>query len=327
MALQTPEATQKIEPDLGPDGEIQLYRHSRRPEWGLAILAEDEEERRAYQFEDGKLRKIGKGYYDLMEEVHEIDGRADMVRKNLAEAAKINRNRDDQDLKEPVAPFEEQLALFKKLYPKGFQDPKWIEDHRGTDGADLKRHRDPTVAAAQEVLAVDRCRLLIEEDRHAELAESVMDVLAGTDLVPISHVKTLRRLDENEMKEYAEAVAKLIHGEGPYDAHFKAYLATLEKLLGGRPSWRVATCLLALMHPQEHVSVRRSAFVRQAGSIAPAGRYTRKPRLGSYKSYLRVALGVKKRLEGAGYEPRDLLDVHDFIWATLRKSALEHLGA
>jgi hypothetical protein len=324
LAVQTAEADKKTEFPT----EATLYRHTRRPEWGLAILAGQEEDRRSYQFEDGKLRKIGKGYYALLEPVEEIDGPEDIVRANLREAAKVNENRPKGELQEAVAPFEEQLALFAKLYPGGFEDPSWIADHRGSeDRAALKRHREPSMAAAQEVLAGDRCRLLLEEDRHAELAESVMDVLAGTDLVPIAHVKTLRRFDEDEMRAYAEAVATLVHGEGPFDGHFRSYLQTMENLLGGRPSWRSATALLALTHPQEHVSVRRSAFLRQAGSIAPAGRYTRKPGLGSYKAFRRVALGVKKRLEGAGQEPRDLLDVHDFVWATLRKSALEHLGA
>jgi len=75
------------------------------------------------------------------------------------------------------------------------------------------------------------------------------------------------------------------------------------------------------------VSVRRSAFARQAGSIAPTARYTRKAQVGAYKNYRRVALGVKKRLIEAGHEPRDMLDIHDFVWDTLRTSALDDLGS
>ena len=46
-----------------------LYQHTKRPEWGLAILAWDRGSRRAFQFEDGKLRVFKQGYYEMVEEV------------------------------------------------------------------------------------------------------------------------------------------------------------------------------------------------------------------------------------------------------------------
>ena len=324
MASQTAEATQDAENE--EQVPQQLYRHSKRPEWGMAILAWEKETRRAYQFEDGTLRKIKKGYYDLLDPVEDYDGPADAVRSNLRAAIRSHKGTIDQEILEPVCAFKEQIWLFEKMYPKGFQDPKWIEDHRGEpDKASLKRHREGSKTAMQEALDPSRAKQLISGGNHAELTESVLDVLAGTDLVPISHVKTLREMDEDQVKEYAEAVYHLAHGEGEFDSHFKEYLAMLERVLGSKPSWRVATCILALMYPQEHISVRRSAFIRQAGSIAPTGKYTRKPKLASYKSYRQVAFGVRKRVEAAGHEARDLLDIHDFIWETLRKSALKHL--
>lgn len=322
QTLQTPQ-------NKGAEPPTQLYRHSRRPEWGLALLVWEKQGRRAYQFEDGNLRKIREGYYTLLDPVdsESHDGPTEAVRSNLQAAVKARRGGTAKKIQKPVCAFEEQIALFTRLYPKGFQDPEWISDHRGEEGgSDLKRHREPSIAAIREALDPSLCQSLIEEGRHAEITESVLDVLAGTDLVPISHVKTMRRLDEEESARYAEVVVELIHGEDPFDNRFRGYLQMLEQFLGGRPSWRIATALLALSNPHEHVAVRRSAFLRQAGSIAPTGNYTRKPKVSSYKSFRRVAVGVKKRLEGAGHEPRDLLDVHDFIWATLRKSALDHLG-
>jgi hypothetical protein len=305
----------------------QLYRHSLRPEWGMALLARERNGRRAYLFEDGKLRKIRKGYYDLLDPVDDAEeGPTDAVRANLQAAVRGLNQGAEQETQKAVCTFEQQLSLFTKLYPKGFADPQWIEDKRGTEtGASLKRHRVPSITAAREALDPSRAGGLIEEGRQRELTESVLDALAGTDLVPLSHVKNLRRLDEEESAEYAETIFRLVHGEAPLTDRFRAYLRTLTRLLGGRPSWRIATALLALTHPQSEVAVRRSAFIRQAGSIAPTGMYSRKPKAGSYQSYRRVAVGVKGRLEAAGHEPADMLDVHDFIWTTLRKSALDNL--
>lgn len=322
MATQTLDVPNRDQEEL-PD---QLYRHSLRPEWGMALLAWEKNGRRAYQFEDGKLRKIQEGYYDLLDPVEDAEVPTNAVRANLQAAIKALKGGADQKVHKAVCTFEQQIALFTKLYPKGFEDPKWVDDKRGTEsGAALKRHREPSMEAAQEALAPVRAESLIEEGRQGELTESVLDVLAGTNLVPLSHVKSLRRLDEDESAEYAEVVYELVHGESPFEERFQTYLDMLTRFLGGRPSWRIGTALLALIHPQEHVAVRRSAFIRQAGSIAPTGAYSRKPKVTSYRSFRRVALGVQNRLEAAGHEPRDLLDVHDFIWTTLRKSALDHL--
>lgn len=311
--------------DVGETGS-RLFRHSQKPEWGLALLAWERNGHRAYQFEDGKLRKIQEGYYDLLDPVEGSHDSTTTIRTNLQAALKARSDGSEQTVQKAVCTFEQQLALFTKLYPKGFADPLWIADKRGSDsGAALKRHRAPSLAAMREALDPTRAHSLIEEGRPGELTDSVLDVLAGTDLVPLSNVKSLRRLDDEESAEFAEVALELAHGDGAFDDRFRTYLKMLTRFLGARPSWRIATALPALIHPQEEVAVRRSAFVRQAGSIAPTGNYTRKARAISYRSFRRVAQQVRDRLEGSGHEPADFLDVHDFIWTTLRKSALDHL--
>ena len=318
------EVASTIDTETGGD----LYRHTKRPEWGLAILAWDRGHTRGYQFEDGRFRKIKKGYFKLLEPVDEFDESGDIIRSSLTEAVLQADRSADRPQREPVCAFGEQIDLFLRLYPGGFEDPDWVAEHRGEPGESaLKRHRDPVVEEAAERLAPERCAELVEAGRQLELADDVIDILGGTTLVPIAHVKQLRRLDDDEKVRYAEAVASLLHGTDHFSRRFRAYLQTMEALLGQRPSWRSATALPAIVHPDRHVSVRRSAFARQAGSIAPAAKYSRKPQVGAYRNFRRVAMGAKKRLIAAGHEPRDLLDVHDFIWATLRKSALEHLGA
>jgi hypothetical protein len=314
-------------PSIKPDSDGSLYRHVKRPEWGAAILAWERNDTRAYQFEDGQLRKIRKGYYTLLEPIDDFDGPEEAVRTNLERAV---TSEDDvaRPIQKSVCTFDQQVALFTRLYPKGFEDPDWIDEHRhDADGAALKRHREPSVTDAKEALSAERCATLISENAHEALTDSIIDVLAGTDLVPISHVKTLRKLDEDDKRALAEAAADLLHGERRFEERFGDYLQLLTRFLGDAPSWRVATALPALVHPDEHVSVRRSAFARQAGSIAPTARYSRKAKVSSYRNFRRVAIGVKERLEAAGHEPRDMLDVHDFVWTTLRNSSLDDLGA
>lgn len=309
------------------DHESGLYRHKKRPEWGVAILAWEKGKRRAYQFADGRLRKFREGYYSLMVPAENVDRSREAVISGLEDAIEANRGEDPPKALEPVASFDAQVELFTGLYPEGFQDPQWIEDHRGdSSGRALKRHRNPSRDETQEALSKERCEELLSQDRHDELVESVTEILGGTSLIALKDVKVLRGVEGEERKELAEAVATVLHSEEDFAPRFGQYLSVLTEIYGGRPSWRTATALPALFFPDEQVCVRRSAFIRQAASIAPVARYSRKARVRSYKNFRRVAFAVRQRLQAAGHEPRDLLDIHDFIWATLRNAALDHLS-
>jgi hypothetical protein len=319
-----------LEIPVNPEEAIpeQLFRHTKRPEWGMALLAWERKGRRAYQFEDGTLRKIQEGYYELLGPVEEFDGPTEAVRANLQAAVSARRGGWHQEIQEAVCTFDDQIGVFVRAYPKGFEDEAWISDHRGLEGArSLKRHRDASIQQAQEIFDPARIKPLIEKGKYSEVLASILELLSSTDLVPMAHVKQLRALDDEGVAEYARAAVDLVTGEEPVDERYKEFLRTLTQLLGARPTWGVATVLLALTNPQDHVSVRRSSFLRQAGSISPTGNYTLKPTLPSYQSFRRVALGVRKRLQAEGHEPRDLLDVHDFVGMTLKKSALEQMDA
>lgn len=310
------------------DHEVGLYRHKKRPQWGVAILAWEKDDRRAYQFEDGRLRKFRKGYYSLLESVEDLERRTpETVMASLEHAIVANKGKEAPDALEPVATFDAQIELFTELFPGGFQGEAWTKEHRGTEGGrTLKRHRDASIREAQEALAADRVATLLAEDGHEDLTEAVIEILGNTSLVAVKHVKTLKGLDEAESRRFAESIADLLHGEGDFDPRFRKHLEVLTDLYAGRPSWRLATAIPALIWPNDQVCVRRSAFLRQAATVAPRARYSRRARGGAYRNFRRVSFAVRKRLEAAGHEPRDLLDVHDFVWATLRNAALDHLG-
>lgn len=313
--------------EITVDADAPLYRHVKRPQWGIGLMIRESSKARTYQFEGGRQRKIRKGYYELMEPVDDLGQRETMLRENLVRLAGAQQDGATREVLEPVASFEAQLGLFTTLYPEGFQDPQWISDHRGGEGRALKRHRDPIAREAADALSAANCEEAIASDRHAALNETIVDLLSRTDLAPLSFAKALRGLDGDEMKKHVASVVRLLHGEGRYQDRFRNYVMTLRELFDARPKWRAATVLAALVNPHEHTVVRRSAFIRQAAVVAPAARYSKRARPGSYQNFLMVARGVRERLSSAGHEPRDLLDVYDFVWTTLRSSALEHLGA
>jgi hypothetical protein len=319
--LAVPDKVRALELDDDPD----LFRHVKRPQWGLAILAFEKGDNRAYQFEDGRLRKFKRGYFDLMKPASSKRRTNEAVIADLQAALGVDPT--PRKTLSPVAPFEAQVDLFSTLYPEGFQGERWSEEHRGTTGGRrLKRHRNHVIAAAGETLAAERVAEWQSKGDFRGLTAAFLELLAGTNLVSARHVKTLRGMDDAESEHFAEAGASLLHGSGDFGPRFREWVGVLRDALGGKPSWRMATALPALVEPNEHVCVRHSAFIRQAAVVAPTSKYTRRARVGSYRNFRRVAQGVRARLEAAGQEPRDFLDVHDFIWTTLRSSAIEHLA-
>ena len=50
-----------------PPPGLRLFRHSKRPQWGIAALVWELNGKRGYQFSDGKLRVFKQGFYGLFE--------------------------------------------------------------------------------------------------------------------------------------------------------------------------------------------------------------------------------------------------------------------
>lgn len=303
-----------------------LYRHAKRPEWGLAILAWEEGGRRGYQFDDGRLRVFKEGYYSLMEPV-DVQA-ATEVRRDLQEAMELSTRHAARKELTPEYPFEEQLAIFRELYPDGFADLGWIRTYRGSgETVRRKSHREPALREAVSVLGRATMEDQLERGAHDEMLADLSALLATTDLVPVRKARSLVDVPTDLRRPVAEALHALLHGEGKIGPRFHAWVLALRDARGERPAWRLATAPLALLLPQEHVCVRPSTFRRQAAVFAPGRVYTTRARRRSYTNFLHVAQATRERLEAEGLRPRDLLDVHDFVWVTLRPAAAKHRSA
>lgn len=299
-----------------------LYRHVKRPRWGLAVMAWDNFDKRGYQFEDGKLRIFKRGFYRLLEEV---DPPADQTRRVLERLGRASERLEavKNSKSDVLIPLAEQIAYFKEQYPDGFGGDSWTAKMRGRGAKKaLKRHRDPVVKRARKLLARERLERLIEARQHDEVIEALVDVLGRTNLVTASKLEPLRCANTRQREVIAVALQRLLHGDGPFDARFDDFVRST-----GEPSWELATAPMALVHPEEHVSVKPSVFNQQALWMAPRLEQTRHPTAQAYHRYHRMALAVSDQLVAAGVKPRDLLDLHDFINVTLRPAARKLLAA
>jgi len=310
-----------------------LFQHVKRKEWGFAIMAWERDGKRGYQFEDGELRVFKDGYYHLLEEMEDV---VDAISIIARLAAKRESARKKEDAKsrgsrsgrssvnvEDLPTIGEQMLVFRSLFPQGFDDPAWIKEHRGGDGRALKRHRAPAVSRARDSLAQESLDALLEAGQTHSVIERACEVLDKTDLVTKSQVDPLRETGRDS--RLAQAVVDFLYGETDVETRFAMLCRALATATRKPPSWQLATALGSLVHPTDHVCIRPSVFAAQARTMAPRVRASKSPTSAAYVGYIKMARKIDAELRNDGLEPADLLDVHDFIWVTLRPAAREVL--
>jgi hypothetical protein len=296
-----------------------LYRHTKRDQWGLAILAWEHEGKRGYQFEDGTLRVLKRGYYHLM---CEVDRPADITQRVLG---RLNRalGRHEAGKKrnlDRLISFDDQLTLFRDEFPQGFRGEKWRKKMRGVDaGQQLKRHREPAVRAAQSLLAPESLTRMIEAGDFEAVLQELVRLLKQTNLVRPNQLGPLE-IPPHRQERFALALRDLLHGDGPFRDRFGRWVQVL-----GPCSWELATTPAALHGPAEHVCVQPRSFRDQAVWMAPRLEHSKEPDAETYLRYHAMAGAVRAQLEEEGLQPADLLDVHDFICSTLRPAARKRL--
>ncbi len=299
-----------------------LFVHLKRPRWGFAVLAFDHSDKRGYQFEDGKLRLFKHGYYDMLQEVDPPFDKRRPVLEQLNRALGRHEASKASGNGELLISPAEQVALFKEEHPEGFAGEAWKKKMRGAGAKRaLKRHRDPAAKLARERLSAEVLVQWIEAHQYDAVIEALIAVLEQTSLVTAAKLKPLREAPAYRRRQIAEALCDLLHGEGALELRFERFVASLDA-----PSWELASAPLALVHPEQHVCVRPNVFKQQAIWMAPRLLHTPRPNARTYGRYLKMALALREQLEAATLSPQDLLDIHDFIYATLRPAARKLLA-
>ena len=297
---------------------------------GLAILAWENDSKRAYQFQDGKLRVFKRGYYHFFEEVDRPLDRVANIMSTLERGldvfnARLEARRAKRDVERHSATgttLARQVWLFGRSYESGFTGDTWKNKHRGAGAKRrLKRHRDRAIAHAQTALSAGDLDELIEAGQYRDIVTRVVDVLSATDLVAKAQVKPIEGAADDLARGFATAVRELLYGEDSYSVRFEKYVAALARAIGKEPSWQLATALPALVHPDQHVCIRPTVFKAQAAWMAPRLAYVKRPNAPLYQRYLQMTQTVGDELRKVGHAPRDLLDVYDFMLITLRPSA------
>lgn len=303
-----------------------LYVHTKKPEWGLAIIARDGRDKRRFLFQDGQTRAFPLRFSHFMQPANKPADVTERVARLLSEQLDgVPWTPTPAARRKARVPFESQIAVFKLQYAGGFADPNYIKQVRGAEKR-RKRHRDPAIEDANELLSAERLDAHIEAGEFATVVELAREVLNRTSLCSTRDRQTLRDLPEDRFEAYAQSLRDLLHSEAPLFDRFTRYMASLDGTPGGAPTWPLVTSLLALADPKNHVVVKPSVFRKQAELIEPNLSYNALPNAGLYTRFQEIAQDVFNRLHAADMQPRDLFDIYEFIWMTLRPKALEMMN-
>lgn len=303
-----------------------IYTHTKRGEvWGYAILAFESDDRRGYQFQDGRLRVFKVGYYQLIEAVHpKPDGTPRIVANLKAMLAKTvdERVKPSKGSDKVALSFDDLVTVAKELFPEGFSGEEYDGKVRGAlSKRRLKRHRDAAIADAQERLAKNTFSKLSPADAR----ETLRDVLALTDLVNAKQLIALATLPSELLQELQESVVAMLYGKGPYEARFERFVQVLER--GGTVSWELATAPSALVQPDSHLWIKVTPMKRFLARFSPTLSLSPRATGFSYSRLVGMGGSLVEGLNSAGLPAADFFDIAHLLSELTKPPILQRLDA
>ena len=300
-----------------------LFQHSKREQWGLAILVFSDQGTLRLQFQDGQQRTFAATHSHLLERVtRPLDETIEVVNDLRALLPDSSGKRIDRK-KLPIT-FDEQRTYFEKMYPEGFADETYVETHRGKEGGRaLKKHRDATVERAKALLT----KKALNGGDESEIFDGMVELLNSSDLVPPSLRKVLGKVAEPQREIVVRALGTLLYGKKSIADRFDQWVSTLKMATDESPSWQLATFFLGTTLPAKYSVVKTEVYDKQAAWVAPGLKCGTDPSGSTYERLLVMVETISNKLTDAGHEPRDLLDVYEFMNTTFKPAARKEILA
>jgi hypothetical protein len=276
------------------------------------------------------LKVLAQPFFELMQVTTEpVEDGASIVQRlaRHLEASEGIRS-ISRSLPPPSVSLEDQLGLLRGEYAGGFAGSEWQDKVRGLgQQRRLKRHRNSAIEHARQALAQTKLEEYAREKAFGAAWAALAEVLAETDLAPPKQIEALRNRAPKATAQSLEVLSTLLYGEGGFSECFDNFVKELRRVLGSAPSWELATGIIALVHPEVHVCVRRSSFQKQAEMRGFPLPNSQRANGAAYVAFVELAKATWRGLEALGGKPEDFLDVHDFLKLTTTPTAVRRIQA
>ncbi|MDP2275450.1 MAG: hypothetical protein Q8N23_11615 [Archangium sp.] len=297
-------------------------KHETQPTWGVGLVVQDLPSHWVIFFENAGEKKFVKAMAKVLTQVKlEADELAALQKRATARkpkagfkpSANFRSVKKKPAAKKSSGPrytkFEEQLAVFERLFAGGFQGETYVKKER--------EPREAAIALAQLQLTAAS----FASEPPAEMFQRAQAVLSATDIVfPIEGPIPFKLIVGEDQVKTAAGLKDALHGAGAYGERLQRFAASINlkdsKGVAKKVSWPLATVFGALFDPKQHTCVKPTAFAAQAALLGIALQKTQALDAAGYALFLEVATRTQALLREAGAQPRDLLDVYTFIWRT-----------
>jgi len=197
---------------------------------------------------------------------------------------------------------------FLKLYPEGFNDPKYLEQVRQKK---MKAHEK-----FQSLLNKNEFeRLLLEED-YKTIAKNAIIAEKGTQLLYPSEESAVMALSRsaNKAKEFATALFNSLYSKLNVKEQFEKFRETLTSFSKQQKkfvSWQMQTAFAFLGNP-EHYLFLKPTVIKAAAKLYGYDLYFKpRPNWNSYQSAYGFANQLKQDI--GDLNPKDFIDVQAFM--------------
>ncbi len=211
------------------------------------------------------------------------------------------------------------VETFLAIFPQGFYDPAFIGDSK------KKGERFYKWAAHEHYVARlggGRFRELLNNDLTT-LVQEVDRCVGKVNLLHMTEAAAFRDAlrDEQAARAFFVTLGKLLDAEEISEAVLAPYFETVCALPAHRgpvAKWTVATIIPFLAQPHRHMFLKPEITKKAADSLGFELNYRPEPNWLTYKCLLRMAEIYGEKL--AGLKPRDLIDVHSFLYVVCGES-------
>jgi hypothetical protein len=297
-----------------------FVRHPRKPEWGVGELVTQDDGRFVYRFEDGETRRFNGDGLAMFEPVSESEiastkrGARKVAESPGARAPKVK----PEDI--PVQSLDEQIEIFKTLYPEGFADERYIDERRGVGGAKPTR-LERQLSIANESFEKESLRTILIMSRGKGMLVPCRRVLAlEGGLVPVHEGLALSQFLSGvpDDQRFAEDLFSLLFGRGDLALRIDDFFKTIH---ASSRSWGILSALLALVSPEVYAPIDSQLTARQLALAELPTRIVPVPNGAEFVAVQSAVRSFYVKLMESGLIPRDLLDLHAFTLCTLAPDA------
>jgi hypothetical protein len=198
---------------------------------------------------------------------------------------------------------------FLSYYPKGFQDPDYVDLERAYK---WKAHEQWAASLNEQGFG----RLLRSGD-FADIAARAVAIEARTNLLFSFEKMALRDAVKSRegAKAFAEGLFAFLHGDTQMSARFETWCGVLSSLPRRQTrvlTWPAATVFGFIAQPRTHLFLKPTVTRRAAARYGYSLNYRSRPQWKVYAELLRFARKVREDLDDM--KPRDMIDIQSFLW-------------